>query len=123
MKTHGSKDFSASSGWLKPGGASRLSRSTFTETKVTEKQSEIDRLEQRANNEQATLDGLQTEVAEKRREKYSIDTSNEWKDPALRAVSSYLVATDEVIKFAIEAIQDYAYSGTGGRGGNHGDCF
>lgn len=93
------------------------------ESKVTEKQSEIDRLEQRANNEQATLDGLQTEVAEKRREKYSIDTSNEWKDPALRAVSGYLVATDEVIKFAIEAIQDYAYSGTGGRGGNHGDCF
>jgi hypothetical protein len=93
------------------------------ESKVTEKQSEIDRLEQRINNEQATLDGLQTEVAEKRREKYSIDTSNEWKDPALRAVSGYLVATDEVIKFAIEAIQDYAYSGTGGRGGNHGDCF
>ena len=93
------------------------------ESKVTEKQSEIDRLEQRVNNEQATLDGLQTEVAEKRREKYSIDTSNEWKDPALRAVSGYLVATDEVIKFAIEAIQDYAYSGTGGRGGSHGDCF
>ena len=96
---------------------------TSAESKVIEKQSEIDRLEQRINSEQATLDGLQTEVAEKRREKYSIDTSNEWKDPALRAVSGYLVATDEVIKFAIEAIQDYAYSGTGGRGGNHGDCF
>ena len=96
---------------------------TSAESKVTEKQSEIDRLEQRINSEQVTLDGLQTEVAEKRREKYSIDTSNEWKDPALRAVSGYLVATDEVIKFAIEAIQDYAYSGTGGRGGNHGDCF
>jgi len=96
---------------------------TSAESKVTEKQSEIDRLEQRINSEQATLDGLQTEVAEKRREKNSIDTSNEWKDPALRAVSGYLVATDEVIKFAIEAIQDYAYSGTGGRGGNHGDCF
>ena len=96
---------------------------TSAESKVAEKQSEIDRLEQRINSEQATLDGLQTEVAEKRREKYSIDTSNEWKDPALRAVSGYLVATDEVIKFAVEAIQDYAYSGTGGRGGNHGDCF
>ena len=60
---------------------------------------------------------------EKRREKYSIDTSNDWKDPALRAVSGYLVATNEVIKYSIEAIQDYAYSGTGGRGGNHGDCF
>ena len=93
------------------------------ESKVTEKQSEIDRLDQRINIKQATLEGLQTEVAEKRREKYSIDTSNEWKDPALRAVSGYLVATDEVIKYTIETIQDYAFSGTGGRGGNHGDCF
>ena len=69
------------------------------------------------------LDGLVTETAALRKEKYSIDTSNDWKDPALRAVSGYLVATDVVIKYSIEAIQDYAYSGTGGRGGNHGDCF
>ena len=96
---------------------------SIAESKVTEKQSEIDRLDQRINIKQATLDGLQTEVAEKRREKYSIDTSNEWKDPALRAVSGYLIATDEVIKYTIETIQDYAFSGTGGRGGNHGDCF
>ena len=93
------------------------------ESKITEKQSEIDRLEQRINIEQAALEGLQSEVEEKRREKDSIKTSDEWMNPALRAVSGYLVATDEVIKFAIEAIQDYAYSGTGGRGGNHGDCF
>ena len=93
------------------------------ESKVAEKQSEIDRLEQRINIEQAALEGLQSEVEEKRREKDSIKTSDEWMNPALRAVSGYLVATDEVIKFAIEAIQDYAYSGTGGRGGNHGDCF
>ena len=93
------------------------------ESKITEKQSEIGRLEQRINIEQAALEGLQSEVEEKRREKDSIKTSDEWMNPALRAVSGYLVATDEVIKFAIEAIQDYAYSGTGGRGGNHGDCF
>jgi DNA repair exonuclease SbcCD ATPase subunit len=93
------------------------------ESKITEKQSEIDRLQQRINIEQAALEGLQSEVEEKRREKDSIKTSDEWMNPALRAVSGYLVATDEVIKFAIEAIQDYAYSGTGGRGGNHGDCF
>ena len=96
---------------------------TSAESKITEKQSEIDRLEQRINIEQAALEGLQSEVEEKRREKDSIKTSDEWMNPALRAVSGYLVATDEVIKFAIEAIQDYAYSGTGGRGGNHGDCF
>lgn len=93
------------------------------ESKISEKQSEIDRLEQRINIKQAALEGLQSEVEEKRREKDSIKTSDEWMTPALRAVSGYLFNTDKVIKFAVETIQDYAYSGTGGRGGNHGDCF
>ena len=99
---------------------SELSR---LESKTTEKQIEIDKLDHRITAKEAMLDGLVTETAALRKEKYSIDTSNDWKDPALRAVSGYLVATDEVIKYSIEAIQDYAYSGTGGRGGNHGDCF
>ena len=98
-------------------------RNARRESKTTEKQSEIDKLDQRITAKEAMLDGLVTETAALRKEKYSIDTSNEWKDPALRAVSGYLVATNEVIKYSIEAIQDYAYSGTGGRGGNHGDCF
>jgi hypothetical protein len=93
------------------------------ESKITEKQSEIDRLKNRIDIEQVVLEGLQSEVEEKRREKDSINTSDEWMNPALRAVSGYLFNTDKVIKFAVETIQDYAYSGTGGRGGNHGDCF
>ena len=93
------------------------------ESKITEKQIEIDRLKQRIDIEQVALEGLQSEVEEKRREKDSIKTSDEWMNPALRAVSGYLFNTDKVIKFAVETIQDYAYSGTGGRGGNHGDCF
>ena len=93
------------------------------ESKITEKQIEIDRLKQRIDTEQVALEGLQSEVEEKRREKDSINTSDEWMNPALRAVSGYLFNTDKVIKFAVETIQDYAYSGTGGRGGNHGDCF
>ena len=93
------------------------------ESKITEKQSEIDRLKNRIDIEQVVLEGLQSEVEEKRREKDSIKTSDEWMNPALRAVSGYLFNTDKVIKFAVETIQDYAYSGTGGRGGNHGDCF
>ena len=93
------------------------------ESKVTEKRSEIDRLKNRIDIEQVVLEGLQSEVEEKRREKDSINTSDEWMNPALRAVSGYLFNTDKVIKFAVETIQDYAYSGTGGRGGNHGDCF
>ena len=93
------------------------------ESKITEKQIEIDRLKQRIDIEQVALEGLQSEVEEKRREKDSIKTSDDWMNPALRAVSGYLFNTDKVIKFAIETIQDYAYSGTGGRGGNHGDCF
>ena len=57
------------------------------ESKITEKQIEIDRLKQRIDIEQVALEGLQSEVEEKRREKDSINTSDEWMNPALRAVS------------------------------------
>ena len=39
------------------------------------------------------------------------------------AMSAYIYRIDEGLQFCIKAIQDYAYSGFGGRGGKHGDIF
>ena len=39
------------------------------------------------------------------------------------AVSAYIYLIDEGLQFCIKAIQDFAYSGFGGRGGKHGDIF
>ena len=38
-------------------------------------------------------------------------------------MSAYIYRIDEGLQFCIKAIQDYAYSGFGGRGGKHGDIF
>ena len=40
-----------------------------------------------------------------------------------KAKSSYIYRIEEGLLFCIKAIQDYAYSGFGGRGGKHGDIF
>jgi len=37
------------------------------------------------------------------------------------AMSAYIYRIDEGLQFCIKAIQDFAYSGFGGRGGKHGD--
>lgn len=37
--------------------------------------------------------------------------------------SVYLAAVDDAIKYCVNAIVDYAYSGSGCRGGKHGDIF
>ena len=39
------------------------------------------------------------------------------------AMSAYIYRVDEGLQFCIKAIQDFAYSGFGGRGGKHGDIF
>ena len=39
------------------------------------------------------------------------------------AMSAYIYRIDEGLQFCIKAIQDFAYSGFGGRGGKHGDIF
>ena len=38
-------------------------------------------------------------------------------------MSAYIYRIDEGLQFCIKAIQDFAYSGFGGRGGKHGDIF
>lgn len=38
-------------------------------------------------------------------------------------MSAYIYRIDEGLQFYIKAIQDFAYSGFGGRGGKHGDIF
>ena len=38
-------------------------------------------------------------------------------------MSAYIYRIDEGLQFCIKAIQDFAYSGFGGRGGKHGTIF
>lgn len=95
------------------------------ESKVTEKQSEIDKLDQRITAKEAMLDGLVTETAALRKEKYSdrSDGCDSWKDSLLASFSANLMRADKRIGYCINAIKDYACSGTGCRGGHHSAGF
>ena len=93
------------------------------ESKVTEKQTEIDKLDKRITSKEAMLDGLVTETAALRKQKYSMDPDDGWKDSLLTGFSTQMMATDETIGYCIHAIQDYAYSGFMCRAGGRHDCI
>ena len=67
--------------------------------------------------------GLSAKADEKLKDFYTIKERGDWKDPMFFAMSAYIYRIDEGLQFCIKAIQDFAYSGFGGRGGKHGDIF
>ena len=66
---------------------------------------------------------LSAKADEKLRDFYTIKERGNWQDPMFFAMSAYIYRIDEGLQFCIKAIQDFAYSGFGGRGGKHGDIF
>ena len=93
------------------------------ESKTNEKQTEIDELDQKIGSKQELIEKLQKEATKQRQEIFSLEGSKDWKDHALIVVSSYVISIDETVRNCLRSIIDYAYSGTGGRGGKHGDFF
>ncbi|MBR5175391.1 MAG: hypothetical protein IKW89_05615, partial [Bacteroidales bacterium] len=93
------------------------------ESKFSEKQTEIEKLDKRITAKEATLEGLLTETAALRKQKYSMDPDDSWKDSLLTSFSANLLEADETIGYCINAIQDYAYSGFMCRGGGRHDCI
>ena len=92
------------------------------ESVATAKQTEIDRLTQNIDIKRSQIEQLRNDADKQRKELFSLNKENkDWKDKALSAISMYLVVVDNTIQYCVSAIMDYAYSGTGGRGGQHGD--
>ena len=66
---------------------------------------------------------LAAKADEKLQDFYTIKERGNWQDPMFFAMSAYIYRIDEGLQFCIKAIQEFAYSGFGGRGGKHGDIF
>ena len=66
---------------------------------------------------------LEAKADKKLQDFYTIKERGDWQDPMFFAMSAYIYRIDEGLQFCIKAIQDFAYSGFGGRGGKHGDIF
>ena len=95
------------------------------ESRITEKQGEIDNLDTRITSKEAVLDRLITETRDLRFAKYSDKSagSDGWKDSLLSGFSANTMKAYPTIGYCVDAIKDYACSGTGCRGGSHGSCF
>lgn len=96
--------------------------STF-ESKVTERQTEIDKMDKDIEDRSNRLEALNDMIADSLNEKYAMDISHKWKDSVLTGLSATYIEADETVGYCIDAIKDYACSGTGCRGGHHGSCF
>lgn len=90
----------------------------------SQKKAEVEQLDRSLESKQAMYSRLVADASNMRKEVYSLKFDrNDWKDQVLLALSRYLLSFDQRLRYCINAIQDYAYSCTGGRGGRHGDIF
>ena len=102
--------------------AAKAELSTF-ESKVTERQAKIDKMDEDIEDRSARYEALNDMIADSLNEKYAMDISHKWKDSVLTGLSATFIEADETVGYCIDAIKDYACSGTGCRGGHHGSCF
>ena len=102
--------------------AAKAELSTF-ESKVTERQAKIDKMDEDIEDRSARFEALNDMIADSLNEKYAMDISHKWKDSVLTGLSATFIEADETVGYCIDAIKDYACSGTGCRGGHHGSCF
>ena len=93
------------------------------ESKVTERQAKIDKMDEDIEDRSARYEALNDMIADSLNDKYAMDISHKWKDSVLTGLSATFIEADETVGYCIDAIKDYACSGTGCRGGHHGSCF
>ena len=88
---------------------SKQERSHSLDNDITEKSDKVSELDRKER--------------EKVRALYQLDHQGDWHNSMFMALSTYAARTANGLLFCIKAIQDFAYSGFGGRGGKHGDIF
>ena len=87
----------------------KTNRSKSLDEVIDAKEQKINQLEEKANVKLQDL--------------YTIKEHGDWQDPMFFGMSAFIYRFDEGLQFCIKAIQDFAYSGFGCRGGKHGDIF
>ena len=66
---------------------------------------------------------LKTQVEQSIKENYTIKQREDWQAPMYIGMARYLYDTDEQMRYCVDAIADFAHSGAGCSGGNHGSIF
>lgn len=80
-------------------------------------------LEAEIDEKREQAEKLKTQVEQSIKENYAIKQREDWQTPMFTGMARYLYATDEQMRYCVDAIADFARSGAGCRGGNHGSIF
>ena len=105
--------------------ANSMSRSyrNRLESDIRDKERRSNSLDETIDAKEKKINQLEAKANEKLQDLYTIKEHSDWQDPMFFGMSAYIYRFDEGLQFCIKAIQDFAYSGFGCRGGKHGDIF
>ena len=109
--------------YLTSANRTKAERSNRLDLDIRNKTNRSQALDDAIDAKKQEVAGLEAKADKKLRDFYTIKERGDWQDPMFFAMSAYIYRIDEDLQFCIKAIQDYAYSGFGGRGGKHGDIF
>ena len=109
--------------YLTSANRTKAERSNRLDLDIRNKTNRSQALDDAIDAKKQEVGKLSAKADEKLRDFYTIKERGNWQDPMFFAMSAYIYRIDEGLQFCIKAIQDYAYSGFGGRGGKHGDIF
>ena len=109
--------------YLTSANRSKVERSNRLDLDIRNKTNRTQSLDDTIEAKSKEVSKLAAQADEKLQDFYTIKERGDWQDPMFFAMSAYIYRFDEGLQFCIKAIQDFAYSGFGGRGGKHGDIF
>ena len=109
--------------YLTSANRTKVERSNRLDREIRSKQNRSQSLDDIIDAKRKEVGQLAAKAYEKLQDPYTIKEHGDWQDPMFFAMSAYIYRLDEGLQFCIKAIQDFAYSGFGGRGGKHGDIF
>ena len=101
----------------------RSKRNSELDDEITKKTKRSTQLDDEITAKNNKITELNTQISKAIEEKYEIKNRSDWQEPMFTGMGKYLYAVDEMIKFCVDAIIDFAESGSGCRGGNHGSYF
>ena len=109
--------------YLTSSNRTKVERSNRLDLDIRNKTNRSQSLDDTIEAKRQEVNQLAAKADENLRDFYTIKERGNWQDPMFFALSAYIYRFDEGLQFCIKAIQDFAYSGFGGRGGKHGDIF
>ena len=101
----------------------RSKRNSELDDDIAKKTAQTTQIDDEITAKSNKITELNTQISRAIEEKYEIKSRSDWQEPMFTGMSKYLYAADEMIKFCVDAIIDFAESGSCCRGGNHGSYF